>query len=142
MMASSVFMRAEADVRGAVSSREIVPSAPRMSPTCAESSAAPRLGVIRLGLVVVMTSAPFPPGAPGGVGGDAGRERVPGTGRMYGEQGRFRPGLSCSTTRLPPAWCRSDRHDAAALRHPARRRARPKIFRQAPLSLELWHSTA
>ncbi len=32
---------------------------------------------------------------------------MPGTGRENGEWGRCRPGLSCSTTRLPPAWCRA-----------------------------------
>src|SRR5262249_43084347 len=38
--------------------------------------------------------------------GSAGRRvRVPEAGRENGEWGQSRPGLSCSTTRLPPAWC-------------------------------------
>src|ERR1017187_10066618 len=62
-MASRVFSLAGIEVRVPVSFSEMVPSAPLMSPTWAESRAAPRAGLIRLGLVVVVTiNTPFATG--------------------------------------------------------------------------------
>src|SRR5713101_2345550 len=64
-IASNVFSLADIDRRLPVSSVEIVPKAPLMSPTGAESSAAlvlaaPWRCAIKLGLVVVvMTATPF-----------------------------------------------------------------------------------
>src|ERR1700684_1255829 len=46
----------------------MVPSAPRMSPTCAESSAAPRSSWV-FAVVVVMANAPFTASSDGGIGG-------------------------------------------------------------------------
>src|SRR5260221_8437782 len=145
-----------------------------MSTPCAASIAAARPGVTRLGLVEVMAEHPFsrlasqrdrghaesaatsgsddllrqarPMASGEGLAGR--RMRVPGAGREYGEGGRSRPCLSCSTTRLPPAWCQA--HCASDIWHrqpgnslaPAPEAARPGKPGLAPLSLELWHSTA
>src|SRR6266478_2880571 len=155
--ASSVFSLAESDLRVPASSVEIDPKAPLMSTPCTASIAAARPGVTRLGLVEVMAEHPYRGWQASGIGGHAEsaatsgsgdllrqpwpmasgeglagrRMRVPGAGREYGEWGQSRPGLSCSTTRLPPAWCQA--HCAPDIWHgqpgnslaPAREAARP-----------------
>ena len=68
-------------------------------------------------------------------------------GRKNGDWGRCRPGLSCSMTRLLPPGARSavrrgSAQEAGHRYHTCREAARPMITGQAPLSLELWHSTA
>src|SRR5690349_19915576 len=71
-MASSVFSLADNPARGAVSSSEIVPSAPRMSPACASSAAAERV-------MVAMVNTPFTSRKPDGNRGT--RSYLPGAGQ-------------------------------------------------------------
>src|ERR1700722_5832661 len=164
-MASSVLSFAEVDERVPVSSTEMVPKAPLMSPTCAESKAAVRPGTIKLGLVVAMTNDPFHPRLCGFLG-DTRRALLVLAGSLPAvrakaahararnghEQRRMgpMPARSIVFHDSPPftrCWPSSaayrgqpERCQAAQLTPAGRRRTLAEA--QAPLSLELWHSTA
>src|SRR5215469_3127131 len=159
-IASSVLSLADVEVRAPVSSVEIVPNAPLMSPTCAESSVAPRPGAIRLWLVV-MTISPFHPQLCGirGARDQRGRLAIPEASKCCVSK----PGAGARSACPERAWKTADgacpgpvyrvprfaspqscawqcSHAAWHAETPGREGARPE--RQAPLSLELWHSTA
>src|SRR5258708_15308583 len=91
-IASSVFRRADTDVRAPTSSVEMVPKAPLMSATCAESSAAPRAGAARALLVVVMAEHPFRRRKTSGIRGHAeGAARRGSGGLLQSGLSRWRP---------------------------------------------------
>src|ERR1700685_1036035 len=126
-MASRVFSLAEAVPRAPVSSTEMVPRAPRMSPTCAESSAAPRISLA----AEVIADHPFRAAQAADWGARAtrrggtasGAKRRPGTGRGQRRGAIFGPDYRgpCLASLLPAARLRA----GACFREGMRQGTRP-----------------